>query len=123
MQATAFEQNWQPFIPEPTGEKGNSAGAASSAASIVFFACDRLRSGLDRWPGGEDPRTCRSASSVRWWLHGHILVSIVLTMIVPYTELVCPIRCGCGRAFGPQWGGSQDHQGRCDHRLTRSSWC
>ena len=35
----AFEHNWQPFIPEPTGEKGEFGWSGIlRAASIVFFA-------------------------------------------------------------------------------------
>ena len=48
----------------------------------------------------------------------YILVSIVLTMIVPYTELNVPDPVAVAvDAFGPQWAlVRQDHQGRRDHR-------
>ena len=91
----AFAPNWQPFIPEPTGERVNSAGAASCAPSIVFFAYIGFEGGLDRRPGGEE-----SAKDMPFGIIGslvvctviYILVSIVLTMIVPYTELNVPDR-------------------------------
>jgi APA family basic amino acid/polyamine antiporter len=63
-----LKANWVPFIPEPTGEKGEFGWSGIlRAASIVFFAYIGFR-GPYR-PRVRKPRirkkTCRSGSSVR----------------------------------------------------------
>ena len=117
-----------PFRNRPA-KRVNSAGAASCAprrsSSSPTSASKRSRRPARR--RRDRPRTCRSESSARWWSAPSSTSwwSIVLTMIVPYTELNVPDGRGRRRRLRPAVGlAGQDHQGRCDHRPDpRSSWC
>ncbi|HEU4956632.1 MAG TPA: amino acid permease [Sphingomicrobium sp.] len=105
----AFAHNWQPFIPEPTGEKGEFGWSGIlRAASIVFFAYIGFEAVSTAGQEAKDP-----AKDMPIGIIGslvvctviYILVSIVLTMIVPYTELNVPDPVAVAvDAFGPQWG-------------------
>ncbi len=104
-----FAPNWQPFIPEPTGEKGEFGWSGIlRAASIVFFAYIGFEAVSTAGQEAKDP-----AKDMPFGIIGslvvctviYILVSIVLTMIVPYTELNVPDPVAVAvDAFGPQWG-------------------
>jgi basic amino acid/polyamine antiporter, APA family len=105
----AFAHNWQPFIPEPTGEKGEFGWSGIlRAASIVFFAYIGFEAVSTAGQEAKNP-----AKDMPIGIIGslvvctviYILVSIVLTMIVPYTELNVPDPVAVAvDAFGPQWG-------------------
>jgi APA family basic amino acid/polyamine antiporter len=104
-----FAHNWQPFIPEPTGEKGEFGWSGIlRAASIVFFAYIGFEAVSTAGQEAKNP-----AKDMPFGIIGsllvctviYILVSIVLTMIVPYTELNVPDPVAVAvDAFGPQWG-------------------
>ena len=117
-----FAPNWDPFIPEPTGEKGEFGWSGIlRAASIVFFAYIGFEAVSTAGQEAKNP-----AKDMPFGIIGslvvctviYILVSIVLTLIVPYTELNVPDPVAVAvDAFGPQWAlVRQDHQGRRDHR-------
>jgi len=103
-----FAPNWQPFIPEPTGEKGEFGWSGIlRAASIVFFAYIGFEAVSTAGQEAKNP-----AKDMPFGIIGsllactviYILVSIVLTLIVPYTELNVPDPVAVAvDAFGPEW--------------------
>ena len=103
-----FAPNWDPFIPEPTGEKGEFGWSGIlRAASIVFFAYIGFEAVSTAGQEAKNP-----AKDMPFGIIGslvictviYILVSIVLTLIVPYTELNVPDPVAVAvDAFGPQW--------------------
>jgi len=102
-------QNWDPFIPPPTGEKGEFGWSGIlRAASIVFFAYIGFEAVSTAGQEAKNP-----AKDMPFGIIGslaactviYILVSIVLTLIVPYTKLNVPDPVAVAvDAFGPQWG-------------------
>jgi APA family basic amino acid/polyamine antiporter len=106
---STFAPNWDPFIPPPTGEKGEFGWSGIlRAASIVFFAYIGFEAVSTAAQEARNP-----AKDMPFGIIGslvactviYILVSIVLTMIVPYTELNVPDPVAVAvDAFGPQWG-------------------
>ena len=117
-----YMPNWDPFIPPPTGEKGEFGWSGIlRAASIVFFAYIGFEAVSTAGQEAKDP-----AKDMPFGIIGslvactiiYILVSIVMTLIVPYTvaERARSGR-GRGRRLRPAMGVvRQDHQGRRDHR-------
>ena len=105
----AYMQNWDPFIPPPTGEKGEFGWSGIlRAASIVFFAYIGFEAVSTAGQEAKNP-----AKDIPFGIIGslaactviYILVSIVLTLIVPYTKLNVPDPVAVAvDAFGPQWG-------------------
>ncbi|HEU0285302.1 MAG TPA: amino acid permease [Sphingomicrobium sp.] len=105
---STFAPNWDPFIPPPTGEKGEFGWSGIlRAASIVFFAYIGFEAVSTAAQEARNP-----AKDMPFGIIGsllactviYILVSIVLTMIVPYTELNVPDPVAVAvDAFGPQW--------------------
>ena len=103
-----FAPNWDPFIPPPTGEKGEFGWSGIiRGASIVFFAYIGFEAVSTAAQEAKDP-----AKDMPFGVIGslvactiiYILVSIVLTMIVPYTDLNVPDPVAVAvDAFGPQW--------------------
>ena len=103
-----FAANWQPFIPEPTGEKGEFGWSGIlRAASIVFFAYIGFEAVSTAGQEAKNP-----AKDMPFGIIGslaictiiYILVSIVLTLIVNYRELNVPDPVAVAvDAFGPQW--------------------
>jgi APA family basic amino acid/polyamine antiporter len=101
--------NWDPFIPPPTGDKGEFGWSGIlRAASIVFFAYIGFEAVSTAGQEAKNP-----AKDMPFGIIGslvictviYILVSIVLTMIVPYTKLNVPDPVAVAvDAFGPQWG-------------------
>ena len=104
----AYTPNWDPFIPPPTGEKGEFGWSGIlRAASIVFFAYIGFEAVSTAGQEAKNP-----AKDMPFGIIGsllactviYILVSIVLTMIVPYNTLNVPDPVAVAvDAFGPQW--------------------
>ena len=104
----AYTPNWDPFIPPPTGEKGEFGWSGIlRAASIVFFAYIGFEAVSTAGQEAKDP-----AKDMPFGIIGsllactviYILVSIVLTLIVPYNTLNVPDPVAVAvDAFGPQW--------------------
>src|SRR3954471_5277193 len=104
----AYTVNWDPFIPAPTGEKGEFGWSGIlRAASIVFFAYIGFEAvstaGQEAKDPGKDMPFGIVGSLVACTVI-YILVSIVMTLIVPYTSLNVPDPVAVAvDAFGPQW--------------------
>jgi basic amino acid/polyamine antiporter, APA family len=100
--------NWEPFIPPPTGAKGEFGWSGIlRAASIVFFAYIGFEAVSTAGQEAKNP-----AKDMPFGIIGsliactiiYILVSIVLTMIVNYKSLNVPDPVAVAvDAFGPQW--------------------
>src|SRR4030095_12807352 len=104
----AYAPNWDPFIPPPTGEKGEFGWSGIlRAASIVFFAYIGFEAVSTAGQEAKDPAKDMPVGIIGSLVVCtviYILVSIVLTMIVPYTELNVPDPVAVAvDAFGPQW--------------------
>jgi basic amino acid/polyamine antiporter, APA family len=103
-----FAPNWDPFIPPPTGVDGEFGWSGIiRAASIVFFAYIGFEAVSTAAQEAKDP-----AKDMPFGIIGslvvctviYILVSIVLTLIVPYDSLNVPDPVAVAvDAFGPQW--------------------
>jgi APA family basic amino acid/polyamine antiporter len=104
----AYTPNWDPFIPAPTGRDGEFGWSGIlRAASIVFFAYIGFEAvstaGQEAKNPGKDMPFGIIGSLVACTVI-YILVSVVLTMIVPYTSLNVPDPVAVAvDAFGPQW--------------------
>ncbi|MFL6845055.1 MAG: amino acid permease [Allosphingosinicella sp.] len=105
----AYTHNWHPFIPAPTGKDGEFGWSGIlRAASIVFFAYIGFEAvstaGQEAKDPGKDMPFGIIGSLVACTLI-YILVSIVMTLIVPYQSLNVPDPVAVAvDAFGPQWG-------------------
>ncbi len=104
----AYMPNWDPFIPPPTGDKGEFGWSGIlRAASIVFFAYIGFEAvstaGQEaKNPGKDMPFGIIGSLLVCTVIY--ILVSIVLTLIVNYKSLNVPDPVAVAvDAFGPQW--------------------
>jgi APA family basic amino acid/polyamine antiporter len=103
-----YTPNWDPFIPPPTGVKGEFGWSGIlRAASIVFFAYIGFEAVSTAGQEAKNP-----AKDMPFGIIGslvactviYILVSIVMTLIVPYTSLNVPDPVAVAvDAFGPQW--------------------
>jgi APA family basic amino acid/polyamine antiporter len=104
----AYMPNWEPFIPPPTGVKGEFGWSGIlRAASIVFFAYIGFEAvstaGQEAKDPGKDMPFGIIGSLVACTVI-YILVSIVMTLIVPYKSLNVPDPVAVAvDAFGPQW--------------------
>jgi len=104
----AYTPNWHPFIPEPTGAKGEFGWTGIlRAASIVFFAYIGFEAvstaGQEAKNPGKDMPFGIIGSLLACTVI-YILVSIVLTLIVNYKSLNVPDPVAVAvDAFGPQW--------------------
>lgn len=104
-----LKSNWSPFIPEPTGDKGEFGwGGILRAASIVFFAYIGFEAVSTAGQEAKNPK-----KDMPFGLLGslfictaiYILVSIVMTLIVNYRMLAVPDPVAVAvDALGPQWG-------------------
>jgi APA family basic amino acid/polyamine antiporter len=104
----AYAANWDPFIPEPTGKDGEFGWSGIiRSASIVFFAYIGFEAVSTAGQEAKNP-----AKDMPIGILGsliactviYILVSIVLTLIVPYTSLNVPDPVAVAvDAFGPEW--------------------
>lgn len=104
----AYTVNWDPFIPAPTGEKGEFGWSGIlRAASIVFFAYIGFEAVSTAGQEAKDPGKDMPVGIIGSLLACtiiYILVSIVLTMIVNYKMLNVPDPVAVAvDAFGPQW--------------------
>jgi APA family basic amino acid/polyamine antiporter len=104
----AFAPNWQPFIPEPTGEKGEFGWSGIlRAASIVFFAYIGFEAVSTAAQEAKNPKKDMPIGIIGSLMACtviYILVSIVLTLVVNYRELNVPDPVAVAvDAFGPQW--------------------
>lgn len=103
-----LKSNWDPFIPEPSGEKGEFGWSGIlRAASIVFFAYIGFEAVSTAGQEAKNP-----AKDMPFGLLGslfvctilYILVSIVLTLLVNYKVLNVPDPVAVAvDALGPQW--------------------
>ena len=103
-----YTPNWDPFIPPPTGEKGEFGWSGIlRAASIVFFAYIGFEAVSTAGQEAKNPGKDRPVGIIGSLLACtviYILVSIVLTMIVNYKMLNVPDPVAVAvDAFGPQW--------------------
>jgi APA family basic amino acid/polyamine antiporter len=103
-----FAPNWSPFIPEPTGVKGQFGWSGIlRAASIVFFAYIGFEAVSTAAQEANNPKKDMPFGIIGSLVACtviYILVSIVLTLIVPYTKLNVPDPVAVAvDAFGPQW--------------------
>jgi APA family basic amino acid/polyamine antiporter len=104
-----LKANWDPFIPPPTGEKGEFGwGGVLRAASIVFFAYLGFEAVSTAGQEAKNPRRDMPIGIIGSLLICtliYILVSIVMTMIVNYRLLDVPDPVAVAvDALGPQWG-------------------
>jgi APA family basic amino acid/polyamine antiporter len=104
----ALKQNWDPFIPPATGEKGEFGwGGILRAASVVFFAYIGFEAvstaGQEaRNPQRDMPIGILGSMLITTFLY--ILVSVVLTLVVNYKDLNVPDPVAVAvDSFGPQW--------------------
>ena len=105
----AYAPNWDPFIPPPTGKEFEFGWSGIiRSATIVFFAYIGFEAVSTAGQEAKNP-----AKDMPIGIIGslvvctiiYILVSIVLTLIVPYTQLNVPDPVAVAvDAFGPQWG-------------------
>ena len=104
----AYLPNWDPFIPAPTGKDGEFGWSGIiRAASIVFFAYIGFEAvstaGQEAKDPGKDMPFGIIGSLVACTVI-YILVSIVMTLIVPYSSLNVPDPVAVAvDAFGPEW--------------------
>lgn len=104
-----LKSNWDPFIPEPTGEKGEFGwGGVFRAASIVFFAYIGFEAVSTAGQEAKNPKKDMPIGIIGSLLVCtvlYILVSIVLTLVVNYKMLNVPDPVAVAvDALGPDWG-------------------
>jgi APA family basic amino acid/polyamine antiporter len=104
----ALKANWSPFIPPPSGEKGEFGwGGILRAASIVFFAYIGFEAVSTAGQEAKNPRRDMPFGIIGSLLVCtilYILVSIVLTLMVNYRVLDVPDPVAVAvDAMGPQW--------------------
>ena len=100
--------NWQPFIPEPTGEKGEFGwGGIFRAASIVFFAYIGFEAVSTAGQEARNPQKDMPVGIIGSLVICtilYILVSIVLTLVVNYKDLNVPDPVAVAvNSFGQEW--------------------
>jgi APA family basic amino acid/polyamine antiporter len=105
----SYTHNWSPFIPAPTGAKGEFGWSGIlRAASIVFFAYIGFEAVSTAGQEAKDPGKDMPFGIIGSLLACtviYILVSVVLTLIVNYKSLNVPDPVAVAvDAFGPQWG-------------------
>ncbi|GIK48440.1 MAG: amino acid permease [Hyphomonadaceae bacterium] len=101
--------NWQPFIPEPTGEPGVFGwDGVMRAATIVFFAyigfeAVSTAAGEAKNPQKDMPFGILGSLVICTVLY--MATSAVLTGVIPFTKLnvAAPVATAVN-AFGPEWG-------------------
>jgi basic amino acid/polyamine antiporter, APA family len=105
---STLSPNWDPFIPEPTGEKGEFGwGGILRAASIVFFAYIGFEAVSTAGQEAKNPQKDMPIGIIGSLVICtilYILVSIVLTLVVNYRDLNVPDPVAVAvDSFGPQW--------------------
>ncbi len=103
-----LSQNWDPFIPPPTGEEGKFGWSGIlRAASIVFFAYIGFEAVSTAGQEAKNPQRDMPFGIIGSLLICtvlYILVSIVLTHVVNYRDLNVPDPVAVAvDSFGPQW--------------------
>lgn len=103
-----LKQNWQPFVPPATGEKGEFGwGGVFRAASIVFFAYIGFEAVSTAGQEAKNPKKDMPFGIIGSLLVCtvlYILVSIVMTLVVNYKMLNVPDPVAVAvDALGPQW--------------------
>jgi APA family basic amino acid/polyamine antiporter len=90
----AYVANWAPFIPEPTGERGEfGVGGVMRAASIVFFAYIGFEAVSTAGQEAKNPKRDMPIGilgSLIVCTILYMLTAAVLTLLVNYTELNTP---------------------------------
>jgi basic amino acid/polyamine antiporter, APA family len=103
-----LKANWVPFIPENQGEGKFGWDGIFRAASIVFFAYIGFEAVSTAGQEAKDPKKDMPFGIIGSLLICtiiYILVSIVMTLVVPYTSLNVPDPVAVAvDALGPQWG-------------------
>ena len=104
-----LKANWDPFIPPPTGEKGEFGWSGIlRAASIVFFAYIGFEAVSTAGQEAKNPKKDMPFGIIGSLLVCtilYILVSIVMTLVVNYKMLNVPDPVAVAvDALGPQWG-------------------
>ena len=104
-----LKANWDPFIPPPSGAKGEFGwSGVFRAASIVFFAYIGFEAVSTAGQEAKDPKKDMPFGIIGSLLICtviYILVSIVMTLIVNYKQLDVPDPVAVAvDALGPQWG-------------------
>jgi APA family basic amino acid/polyamine antiporter len=105
----ALKTNWEPFIPEPTGAKGEFGWSGIlRAASIVFFAYIGFEAVSTAGQEAKNPQKDMPfgiIGSLAVCTLIYILVSIVMTLMVNYKSLNVPDPVAVAvDALGPSWG-------------------
>ncbi|MBX3510937.1 MAG: amino acid permease [Hyphomonadaceae bacterium] len=101
--------NWQPFIPEPTGEPGVFGwDGVLRAATIVFFAYIGFEAVSTAAGEAKNPQKDMPIGILGSLLICTVLymaTSAVLTGVIPFTKLnvAAPVATAVN-AFGPEWG-------------------
>jgi basic amino acid/polyamine antiporter, APA family len=100
--------NWQPFIPTPTGEKGEFGfSGILTGAGVVFFAYigfDAVSVAAQEAKNPQKDMPTGILASLAICTLLYIVVSLVLTGIVPYTSLNVPDPIAVGiDATGLSW--------------------
>ncbi|MDR2216161.1 MAG: amino acid permease [Nevskiaceae bacterium] len=103
-----LKANWDPFIPPPTGEKGEFGwGGILRAATIVFFAYIGFEAVSTAGQEAKNPKRDMPFGIIGSLLICtilYILVSVVLTLMVNYTTLNVPDPVAVAvDAMGAQW--------------------
>jgi len=100
--------NWVPFIPENEGEGKFGWDGIFRAASIVFFAYIGFEAVSTAGQEAKDPKKDMPFGIIGSLLICtiiYILVSIVMTLVVPYQSLNVPDPVAVAvDALGPEWG-------------------
>jgi APA family basic amino acid/polyamine antiporter len=101
-------ENWQPFIPEPTGEPGVfGVDGILRAATVVFFAYIGFEAVSTAAGEAHDPQHDMPfgiLGSLLICTVLYIMTSAVLTGVIPFTKLnvAAPVATAVNE-FGPQW--------------------
>lgn len=103
-----LKANWDPFIPPPSGEKGEFGWSGIlRAASIVFFAYIGFEAVSTAGQEAKNPKKDMPFGIIGSLLACtiiYILVSVVMTLIVNYKTLNVPDPVAVAvDALGPQW--------------------
>lgn len=105
---SAYAPNWEPFIPEPTGERGEfGVGGVMRAASIVFFAYIGFEAVSTAGQEAKNPKRDMPIGILGSLIVCTILymgTAAVLTLLVNYKELntAAPV-ADAVNSLGDQW--------------------
>ncbi|MGD9814514.1 MAG: amino acid permease [Hyphomonadaceae bacterium] len=105
---SAYTPNWDPFLPPPTGERGEFGyDGVMRAASIVFFAYIGFEAVSTAGQEAKNPKRDMPIGilgSLVICTVLYMLVAAVLTLLVNYTTLNVPDPVAVAvDSFGPEW--------------------